>query len=104
PRVEKNPHVIVGRRKGAHLVNLAKPWGEVRSKAKLPNLRIHDLRHAFGSIGAGAGFSLQIVGSLLGHSQAQTTKRYAEVQIDPLQAAANAIGKTISDALEGKKK
>ena len=39
----------------------------------LEGVRLHDLRHTFASIGAGASLGLPILGKLLGHSQAQTT-------------------------------
>ena len=47
PRVEGNPFVIVGERKGAHLVNLQKPWGRIRKSAGMADVRLHDLRHSF---------------------------------------------------------
>ena len=40
-------------------------------------MRIHDLRHTFASLAAGKGFSLPVIGGLLGHSSSQTTERYA---------------------------
>jgi integrase len=82
------------------LINLEKPWCAVREKAGLPNARLHDLRHAFGSIGAGVGFGLPIIGALLGHTQSATTQRYAHVQTDPLKAAADAIAARLKEALE----
>jgi integrase len=50
PRVEGNPHVIIGGKPGAALVNLEKPWRDIRSKAGLEDVRIHDLRHSFAGI------------------------------------------------------
>jgi integrase len=38
-------------------------------------VRLHDLRHAYPSFGAGASLGLPIIGELLGHTQAQTTQR-----------------------------
>nr|MBC8267150.1 tyrosine-type recombinase/integrase [Rhodospirillaceae bacterium] len=52
PRMENNPFVICGDREGAHLVNLQKPWRRVRKKAKLEDVRLHDLRHSFASVAA----------------------------------------------------
>ena len=55
PRLEGNPFVVLGERRGQHLVNLEKPWRKIRELAHLSDLRLHDLRHSFASIGAGAG-------------------------------------------------
>ncbi len=96
PRLEGNPHVICGDRKGAHLVNLQKPWTAIRNLAGLENVRIHDLRHTFASIAVANGMSLPLIGALLGHSQPQTTARYAHLSEDPLQKAASIIGARMS--------
>jgi integrase len=102
PRVEGNPHVIVGGKPGAALVNLKDPWGAIREVAGLEDVRIHDLRHSFASVGAAGGLSLPIIGAILGHTQASTTQRYAHLSDDPLRAAATTIGDRISAAMAGR--
>lgn len=52
-----------------------------------PTLRIHDLRHTYASHLVSSGTSLQIVGRLLGHTQPQTTARYAHVADEALRKA-----------------
>ncbi len=96
PRIKDNPYVIVGAKDKAHMVNLQKPWREVRTLAKLPDVRIHDLRHAFASVGASSGMALPIIGKLLGHSQPQTTARYAHLSDDPMKEAAKSIAGRIA--------
>jgi integrase len=98
-RVEGNPYVIVGGKPGAPLVNLKDPWLAIREAAGLDDVRIHDLRHSFASVGAAGGASLPIIGALLGHSQPSTTQRYAHLADDPLQAAAADIGAKIWAAM-----
>lgn len=102
PRVVDNPFVIVGTRSGGSLGGIDKIWSRVRKRAELEDVRLHDLRHTFASIGAAGGMGLPIVGRLLGHTQASTTHRYAHLADDPLRRAADNIGSTISAALEGK--
>lgn len=80
--------------------DLKKPWAAVIEAASLPGLRIHDLRHSFASVGAGAGLGLPIVGKLLGHMQASTTQRYAHLDAAPVRRAADAIGQAIATALD----
>lgn len=99
PQLESNPYVICGDKKDAHLVNLQKPWRRIRKAAGLEDVRLHDLRHSFASVAAAGGMSLPIIGALLGHTQSQTTQRYAHLSADPLRAASNTIGKRIETAL-----
>jgi integrase len=101
PRVEGNPYVIVGHKTGSHLVNIQKPWQLIRGLAKLDDLRIHDLRHSYASVGAASGMSLPIIGALLGHSQPATTARYAHLADDPLRAAGDRIAGQIAAAMRG---
>jgi integrase len=100
PRVKDNPHVIAGNRKGASLVGLDKVWFRVRKAAELPDVRLHDLRHSFASVGAIGGFSLPIIGALLGHKHTATTARYAHLSADPLRAANEAVGSHIEAAMQ----
>jgi integrase len=99
PRATGNPHVIPGRRPGAHLVNLRQPWSRIRKRAALPGVRLHDLRHSFASMAAAGGLSLPIIGALLGHTQPATTARYAHLAADPLKQAADLIGSRIEAAM-----
>jgi len=103
PRVAKNPHVIVGDKQGAHLINIAKPWKRICKVARLRDVRIHDLRHSFASVGASGGVSLPIIGRLLGHSQMLTTERYSHLSADPVRAANEAMGSQIAAMLHGRK-
>jgi integrase len=100
PSMAGNPFVIAGGKPGARLINLQKPWRRIRAAANLDDVRIHDLRHSFASVGAGAGMSLILIGKLLGHKQAATTARYAHLAADPILAASNVIGNHISGAMK----
>ncbi len=101
PRQEGNPHVICGAKAGARLINLQQPWERIRAAAGLDDVRMHDLRHSFASVAVAGGASLPLIGSLLGHSQPQTTARYAHLGNDPRLAAADAVGARIIAAMQG---
>lgn len=63
-----------------------------------PTVRVHDLRHSYASTLAGAGLSLPIIGALLGHTQAQTTARYAHLADAALRAATERVGAEVTAA------
>lgn len=65
-----------------------------------PTVRIHDLRHSFASILVSAGASLPLIGQMLGHTQVQTTHRYAHLFDDPLRKAAETVANAIGDVNE----
>lgn len=90
-----SPWVIRGAKLGEHLVNLEKPWRRIRAKAGIPDVRLHDLRHSFASVAVGLGEGLPMIGKLLGHTQAQTTARYAHLAADPVKAATERVGAAI---------
>jgi len=103
PKLKGNPHVLPGDRKGSHFSGIQKPWQRVRNLAKLPDLRLHDLRHAFASIAVDGGHSLYLIGKLLGHHQASTTERYAHPAPDPVMAVAERTARQIEGMLAGKR-
>lgn len=104
PHLENNPWVCPGARIGRHLVNLQKPWRRLRADARLDDVRLHDLRHSFASMGAADGMGLPIIGALLGHKRASTTERYAHLANDPLRKATDRIGKKIAEAMNQRPK
>ena len=77
-------------------------WNAVRKAAELGDTRIHDLRHTHASVGVASGFSLLMVGKLLGHAQTSTTERYAHLADDPVRQAADFVGNRIAEALAGR--
>ncbi|GLK50876.1 integrase [Maricaulis virginensis] len=93
PCVDENPFVVVGTVEGQHAINLQKPWRRIRKEAGLDDVRIHDLRHTYASLAAMAGHSLHMIGNLLGHTQAQTTARYAHL--------ADAVTRNAADDVDG---
>lgn len=76
-------------------------WVRIRSRAGLDDVRIHDLRHSFASVGLGSGQGLAIIGKLLNHSHVATTSRYAHLADDPVRSAADRISATIAGAMRG---
>lgn len=100
PRTPGNPYVIEGRLDGAHITDLQHPWRRIRERAGLENVRIHDLRHTYASNAVSAGMPIQMVGRLLGHTQIQTTMRYAHLADDPVRQAAETNAEMLGNALK----
>lgn len=98
-----NVFVITGRVPGQHLTDLQPFWQRVRGRAGLKDARIHDIRHTFASVAVSSGMSLPIIGKLLGHTQVQTTARYAHLARAPQIEAANDITSRIAGSLASKK-
>jgi integrase len=113
----KGPHVFPGE-EDKPLTDIKRTWVSVCKKAGLvekvekktrkgqvvrdrlgnpvmievPNVRLHDLRHSFASILVSGGASLPLIGQMLGHTQVQTTQRYAHLFDDPMRKAAEMVG------------
>ena len=96
PRVEGNRHVIPGTRQACGMSNLQRHWVRIRKRSGLEDLRLHDCRHSFASRALALGESLPMIGRLLGHSQVQTTARYAHLARDSVHEAA----RRVSDRIE----
>ncbi len=87
--------VFPAARGDGHAIGLRRALTKVCAKANLEGLRIHDLRHSFASFAVADGASLFLIGKLLGHANARTTERYAHLSNDPLQEAADQVGRRI---------
>jgi hypothetical protein len=91
--------IFPGEVPGEHYKNIARVWEAVRKRAELRDVRLHDLRHSFASVGASTGDSLLILGKVLGHKHAVTTGRYAHLAPDPVRATADRIAGSIAAAM-----
>ena len=102
PRVAGNPYVIPGKVKGAHMRNLNDPWEVIRERAGIADMRLHDCRHSFASRALALGEGLPMIGKLLGHTQVETTARYAHLAQDSVREAAVRVSDSIAaDILRG---
>lgn len=101
PRDGDSPFVIAGHIPGQAITDLQRPWRRIRERAGLNDVRIHDLRHTYASNAVANGMPIQMVGKLLGHTQIQTTMRYAHLADDPVMKAAEQNSSMLSEALTG---
>ena len=99
PRIAGVPYVL-GAKRGTTFVEA--PWRRIREAAGLAGVHLHDLRHSFASVAAAGGMGLPIIGKMLGHTQTQTTQRYAHLASDPVKEAAATVSGKIAAAMNGK--
>jgi integrase len=71
-------------------VSIKHGWQRAIKVAKLPNLRIHDLRHWAASFMVAAGIDIYAVGKVLGHANVASTARYSHLANDVLLRAVEA--------------
>lgn len=99
PRLGSSPFVFPGPSGKHPLSNINRPWDAVREAAGLQDVRLHDLRHSFASLGLARGVSLPVLGKLLGHSRVSTTERYAHLAKDVVTRAADDVGGRMGELL-----
>ena len=98
-RIDGNPWVITGTLPGKPLSDLQPFWQRARARAGVKDVRIHDLRHTFASTAVASGQGLPMIGKLLGHTQVQTTARYAHLAAEPVRLAADAVAQNLRQSL-----
>jgi integrase len=90
PRFPGCPFVVPNPKTRKPYVSVFYSWHTARTRAGMPELRMHDLRHSFASFLINAGRSLYEVQNILGHTQLKTTQRYAHLSQNTLLEAADA--------------
>ena len=71
--------------------NVKRSFTAARNQAGLNDLRFHDLRHTAATRLVGAHIPLSEVGRVLGHTQANTTFRYVNANVETAKRAAAAL-------------
>jgi integrase len=92
------PEFVFPGRLHVHRETIKRAWAVILRDAGITGLRVHDLRHSFASQLVSSGASLPLIGALLGHSNPNTTARYAHLYDDPQRAAVERIGALIENA------
>ena len=97
PRVVGNPQVIPSKVAVRAMRNLNDPWELICERAGLEDVRIHGCGHSSASRALALGESLPMIGTLLGHTQVETTARDAylakvSVRVSAMRASENIAG------------
>jgi len=86
-----NPWLFPSDTPGQPVQEIRRFWKAIQTEADLPGVRVHDLRHTFASLLVSGGASLEMIGKLLGHTQMQTTQRYAHLMDSPLREGLDTV-------------
>ena len=97
PRRKDSPWVFPGNDRDGRFSGggLDHAWRTVRAAAGLEDIRLHDLGHSFASPALALGETLPVIGKLLGHTQVQTTARYAHLANESVKASGSRVGDSI---------
>jgi integrase len=101
-RTGDNPFVFPSAVTGRPSPSLFFPWSRVRRTAAIPDVRLHDLRHSFASLLVNRDVPLYKIQKLLGHSNLKTTQRYAHLEDEQLDRAAETIGQLVEKLNQAK--
>lgn len=96
PSYGKSEWLIPGDVDGQPMVSPRRTVELVLETAGIDGLRIHDMRHVFGSVAGMSGTDLRTIADMLGHSQLSTTERYIQGVGSSAQRAADATATAIS--------
>lgn len=67
--------------------NFFRTFMAARTKAKLPGVRLHDLRHTFATLLGDLGVAEGVIGALLGHVPSNVTQHYARATLPAMREA-----------------
>lgn len=90
PRFKNCPWLVPNPDTRLPFVSIKHAWQRAIKVAKLPGLRLHDLRHSAASFMVNSGVDLFAVGKVLGHASYQSTQRYSHLANDTLLKAVEA--------------
>ena len=101
--LNRTAHSVVDARRGKHAkyvfdfrghplrCMLNRGWREARTRAGLPLVRVHDLKHTFGRRLRASGVSFEDRQDLLGHRSGRITTHYSAADLVRLIEAANLV-------------
>jgi integrase len=86
PRREPGALLFEGHVPGSP-IDYRRPWGILVRDIGLPDLRMHDVRHAAAASLLGAGVTLAVAAQVLGHDPAVLARRYGHLETGALKTA-----------------
>lgn len=78
-----------------HLTKPEEAWKQLRQRAGMENIRMHDLRRTLASWQAMTGANLSVIAATLNHKDFKSVGIYARLQIDPVRDAIESATKAM---------
>ena len=86
-----SPFVFPAKTSTGYIVEPRTAWTRLLNRAEISDFRMHDVRRTVGSLAAAAGYSLPIIGKLLGHRSLSSTAIYARLDVSAAREAMTTI-------------
>lgn len=77
-----------------HITTVKTFWKRVTKDANLEGVRVHDLRHTFGTRAQQAGMDPYTMRKIMGHANIQSSQRYIHPSMEALQNAMNKLNQS----------
>ena len=84
--------LFVSPRTGERMKSMTTAWENACKAAGIHNLRVHDLRHTFGTRAADGGAPLPAIRDVMGHKSVKTTERYTHATDEAKRRAVEIAG------------
>lgn len=81
---------------------MEKAWAKIRKRAGLDGVRLHDLKHGYGTFSGQTGANAFLIRDALAHKTIAMSSRYVNKSVDPLRQLADRVSSRIGAALAGK--
>jgi site-specific recombinase XerD len=89
---------VLQKKDGSPYKSIRTTWNNCCQKAGVENARINDIRHKAITDMVQAGFTLEFVGRVAGHTQPSTTQRYTHLAVEATKAALDSLGRKVKNS------
>lgn len=93
--------MFCGQREGQRLREVNRPWRQLRKKAGLEDVVLHDFRRTAASWLAQAGYSELVIKKFLNHTVDGVTGIYARLRPEAVRGAVEEYGRQVMGAVRG---
>lgn len=96
-----SPYLLPAERREGPYGSMPRAIERIMTRAELPDVTAHTLRHSFASVAGDLGFTESTIAAMLGHAAGSVTGRYVHHLDSVLIAAADKVARTIHGYMTG---